>query len=616
MKHSKYIVSILSLFLIAGCEGQQSSNNSNQSSIPTAPYRETLDIYEKFGKEDNLSFKLEEYGEKEFKFNPKEASGVAFYFGDKVISNYKPMKLFAADLDRDGYRELYLEYIPGSDSMNHTLCGYDLHRDVELLNKTEKDLHQTLYYYHSLMKNNNGITIGRYISATDEKPFDYADLYYSVIKGEKEEIHFTYSWSKSLLINKLQVRRIIKDDGSNQLAESYKMDNMNNCYYLNAGEKYILEIKADVDNVYTSLPDNVIAPYSVENTEGKKVYLNSFEQIEHDKDQVYYLRFSVAGNDVTSRIRLYLSEKYTEIYVKANSVTGNDFGDTAVECTFADDQVTRRFTLPEFESDAFEIRSVVEENNHYYELYRNNVLVLSHASYYMFASDLNKDGYREIIFLGGRRYNNVVVYDIYNSKELLNFDLFDNKNPDVFKPSMEYWHYSFELELINNRVALLVFNGSKTTRNFDYAYFTYSPENGVKLELQNMYEIESFKFVSLIDANGNAVSKDNDGYYGLKRDIQYKIAVDVKRKDNADLDKVIPAFDSDANNLPTSGIFMSIDGERVHSLDFDFMYYQVNHSTFGTNRWQFTLNEHYADQGIIKMMFVGFNFTLNYKIVA
>ena len=278
------------------------------------------------------------------------------------------------------------------------------------------------------------------------------------------------------------------------------------------------------------------------------------------------------------------------------------------------------FTLSEFGENAFKTFRD-EQTTKYNIFYCDRKIIEDVNDSQVYAADINKDGYRELItFAYSGDYDSVlVVYDAYNSRELLRKDFYKESIPGLCNPISEFFIYHYFFKIINNRLALIVYNGSRSDVNYDYAYFNYSPESGVTLELQNMYDIDHVSLLSVRESD-NEANNHTDGdkkIYSLNKGVQYVIDYEVIRKPNADLNKVVDSFAGSPDKFPSQGTYVLYNDVPIerHSQNVTVVKGNNNTNGFGNYALKFTLPNNAEGKGIIKICYCGFSTCVYFKVV-
>ena len=283
------------------------------------------------------------------------------------------------------------------------------------------------------------------------------------------------------------------------------------------------------------------------------------------------------------------------------------FGDLAYQQTSG---ITYSFKLFEFGESVFETKNAPG----YFgtvELYFNGQRIIEQMDYYIgYASDINNDGYREII----TTYDDslLIVYDVHNNCELFKKDLNKEEVPSLNNGSTSY---AYDVSMnADKTLRLTIWNGSKSNAYFDYAYFKYnSSKNSLEFELQNMYDIEDFSFLSMYQGE-EQVFADKNNVYHIQKGVQYIITFQIIRKEDADLSKVMASFGYTSEQL-NGGVQARINGEYLDQMEMN--YFCENNNGFGKYRAKFCLDndKDYANQGVVTVKRVNLGFAFNYQIV-
>ena len=182
------------------------------------------------------------------------------------------------------------------------------------------------------------------------------------------------------------------------------------------------------------------------------------------------------------------------------------------------------FSLEELENITFVIN---HPNGYTRELYANDVLVEPnlYTSPYIFASDINNDGYRELIFDRKNKENEgsgnyFVVYDAKNNKVLLD---------EVNTKERSHYNYRFNYGLLENKLTFYPYLGNYSESSIvDYGYLKYTSEKGPYFAYQNIFAITSIELVKFYinDTDKAEVVPVNNVYtfkVGTKYCMEYKV---------------------------------------------------------------------------------------------
>ena len=158
-------------------------------------------------------------------------------------------------------------------------------------------------------------------------------------------------------------------------------------------------------------------------------------------------------------------------------------------------------------------------------------------SFRLVASDINGDGFREIVFFeeGNNRNREFSVYDIKNNKTLL-------KQGDM--TIEEFGHiarYRFYYDMKDGRLTFLPYAGNYSERStMDYGHLKWSEEKGCYFEWENILGIEKIEFVRFFinDENMTPVLPSNPGnVYTFETSKQYYMEFKITRnKTDRELD--------------------------------------------------------------------------------
>lgn len=267
------------------------------------------------------------------------------------------------------------------------------------------------------------------------------------------------------------------------------------------------------------------------------------------------------------------------------------------------------FKLPEFGDDLFEVKSAGSGQSGYHLTYKGKEIIDDVTSWFVFASDINNDGYREIVSRGS---NKLAIYDVHNNTELFNKDINNEPIPGLYNPTYKYLVYAYSLTIHKSQIALVYGNGSASARTFDYAFINYSKENGVTFELQNMYDIDRFNLLSIEDNNG-AITASGDKTFALAKNTKYTVKFDVTRKANPDLEKIMTNYASDAEHFQSSGIYIDLNNALAPTNDFVLKAPNTD-DYFGTYQMEFNSNRLTEANNTFKIAYCGFSFSFNVTV--
>ena len=194
-----------------------------------------------------------------------------------------------------------------------------------------------------------------------------------------------------------------------------------------------------------------------------------------------------------------------------------------------------RFYLPEFK-EAF-VSSDIQISSRLPSLSYGETLISEGALEY-FASDINGDGYRELIFKERAVLDpsfHVVVYDVKNAKRL-----FDQNNMTMEKYGYYTKYKNFDFSIRDDRLVLRVLNGGNGENDVvDYGRFKWS-EGNCSIEWENLFDIKSIVLEGIYTTVGSTKlhldgGRKEDGeaidLYYLEKDTSYEMRITVVRDD-------------------------------------------------------------------------------------
>ena len=191
------------------------------------------------------------------------------------------------------------------------------------------------------------------------------------------------------------------------------------------------------------------------------------------------------------------------------------------------------FTLEEFPDVTFRIgpRVLNDEGNLYvHPLYANDVRITEDTiDRLLFAYDVNKDGYRDLVFSenikeGSKKTTHINCFDAHNMKKM------ENK--------LGFKQYRMGLEIEEGRLRAKAYMASTINSvTFDYAELSYTEEKGLYFVWDNMYQFKDFKLdkITLDDDNKtliNPVINESGINYTLNANVDYIFEIAAPREEN------------------------------------------------------------------------------------
>ena len=183
-----------------------------------------------------------------------------------------------------------------------------------------------------------------------------------------------------------------------------------------------------------------------------------------------------------------------------------------------------QFSLEEFKDITFKFES---SNGFDGKLYVNETVIEEdmYTSRYIFASDIDNDGYRELIYDRNKRDNEkagnyFVVYDVKNMKVLLD---------EASTKERSHYNYRFDYGLIEDKLTFYPYIGNYSESSIvDYGYLRYTSEKGLYFEWKNIFAITSIELVKFYinDTDKTEVLPVNNVYtfkVGTKYCMEYKV---------------------------------------------------------------------------------------------
>ena len=255
------------------------------------------------------------------------------------------------------------------------------------------------------------------------------------------------------------------------------------------------------------------------------------------------------------------------------------------------------FSLEEFKDTTFTLKTTNGFNG---ALFINDTEIESnlYTSPYIFASDINKDGYRELIFDRNNkdeetRGDYFVVYDVKNMKVLLD---------EVNTKERSHYNYRFNYGLIEDRLTFYPYTGNYNENSIvDYGYLRYTEEKGAYFEWQNIFAITSIELVRFyINEEGYPSIEPVNNVYTFHKGIKYSMEYKVNRTNN---------------NRQLIGGFLSVYWDNAHPSHFNRYlsadYPDINNVYTDT----FDLFDE-CEESTWEFFFGEFGFDVHYKIEA
>lgn len=276
MKHSKLFATVLSVFLLAGCNNPvtpSSSESSISSSIAPKPLPavdiSNIKTFPTIDKSE-FNFALKEFGKEQFEVRKNQESrrlNVSFS-GKTLIRDISTDYFCASDVNNDGYRELFAF----SNEDGYQMVIYDVHNSMELFRKdlfeeAADGLANPIYkymvysYFYEIKDEKLALVVCNGMAS--RQVYDYAFVSYSAESGVTFQLQNMYDIDHMTLTS-------IKE-GETVITPSVVQDKQ--VYSLKKGVKYAIDFEIirkenpDLDKVIKaynsnekSLPANGIYP--------------------------------------------------------------------------------------------------------------------------------------------------------------------------------------------------------------------------------------------------------------------------------------------------------------------------------------------------------------------
>ena len=167
------------------------------------------------------------------------------------------------------------------------------------------------------------------------------------------------------------------------------------------------------------------------------------------------------------------------------------------------------FTLDEFEDSLF---SVSED-----KLYLNETEIVSlKGATKIYASEINKDGHRELVFESFSHSIPVFnIFDVKNNKYLYH------------KTTSDIGGYDYYLAMRDDQLAINLYAPGLTNEEdlLDYGRFSYSGNDGVAIVWQNLYEISHLELNGVYEADGETPVQPEEGTYNFIANTSYIVEI-------------------------------------------------------------------------------------------
>ena len=234
------------------------------------------------------------------------------------------------------------------------------------------------------------------------------------------------------------------------------------------------------------------------------------------------------------------------------------------------------FSLEEFPNAVLRIGpEVLSDDGKYtfHPLYVNDVRVTEETiDRLLFAYDVNKDGYRDLVF-------SEKIHE--NEKNTTHINGFDIHNMKKMENKLGFRQYRMGLEIADGRLRTYAYQASTiSSMIFDYAELAYTDEKGLYFDWDNMYQFKDFKLdrVTLDDENKTIINQtvnDNGVHYSLKANVDYIFEIAAPREDNP----TIKEFDFERN----TGFDVDVNDEIFPVRKFDYISNENNVHKYRVN---------------------------------
>ena len=174
---------------------------------------------------------------------------------------------------------------------------------------------------------------------------------------------------------------------------------------------------------------------------------------------------------------------------------------------------TYEFVLEEFEG-TFKV-----ENDF---LYLNNESILrTFGATKVYASDINKDGYREFVFeCYASNQRKFIIYDFHNNNYLL----------DQFVHTLNSY-YDYYIYMRDNRLTVGMYEPGTTDEEhmLDYGYFAYTFEKRIGFAWKNIYELSFFRVSNVFESDGITEVEAKNSIYYVNSNTTYIVELELTK---------------------------------------------------------------------------------------
>lgn len=257
------------------------------------------------------------------------------------------------------------------------------------------------------------------------------------------------------------------------------------------------------------------------------------------------------------------------------------------------------FYLAEFSNTTFTIN---HPNGYTRELYANDTLVEAnlYTSPYIFASDINNDGYRELIFDRKNKDNEgsgnyFVVYDAKNNKVLL-----DEANTK----ERAHYNYRFNYGLIEDKLTFYPYIGNYSESSItDYGYLKYDQDKGAYFEWKNIFAITSIELVKFYTNDTDKVEVvPTNNVYTFKVNTKYCMEYKANRTN----------YDREFGND-----FLNVFWDNDHPSHFGEYLPNRNETDIATGKYVVNFTVINPFEGATwEFFYMDYGFNVNYKVEA
>ena len=313
------------------------------------------------------------------------------------------------------------------------------------------------------------------------------------------------------------------------------------CLYNGGGEDYITSKTLQYFEVVKDNREMKHIYVSFENNKNPTTLTSieiDGERYDIDPESIHYDRRSVTCsiNDLREGFNLSPDPRFDDDSEEPYSYSEDSSSDELLNLPpiqIEDIYNDHKFALEEFPDAILKIGPKVlneEETLYVHPLYVNGVRVTEGTiDRLLFAYDVNKDGYRDLVFSenieeNGKKTAHINGFDIHNMKKM------ENK--------LGFKQYRMDLQIDGESLRARAYMASTTSGvTFDYAELAYTEEKGLYFVWDNIYQFTDFRLdrITLSDENKTIIKPviDETGInYALRANTDYIFEIAAPREED------------------------------------------------------------------------------------